>query len=45
MKMNRITRSADGISAGITLNAGNMGVYAPGLRRPLALTNLKEVKE
>jgi hypothetical protein len=45
MKMNRITRSADGASAGITLNAGNMGVYAPGLSCPLALISLKEVKE
>ena len=45
MKMNRIMKSADGASAGITLYAGNMGVYAPGQDRPLALTNLKEVKE
>ena len=44
MKMNRKTQSADGISAGITLNAGNMGVYAKGLERPPALTNLKEVR-
>ena len=45
MKMNRIMHSADGASAGITLNAGNSGVYAPGLESLLALTNLKEVKE
>jgi hypothetical protein len=45
MKMSGIMRSADGASAGITLNAGYMGVYAPGLERLLALTNLKEVKE
>ena len=45
MKMNRIKRSADGASAGITLKARIMGVNALGLGRPLALTNLKEVKE
>jgi len=45
MKMNRKMHNTDGISAGITLNAGNMGVYAPGLENPLALTSLKEVKE
>ena len=38
-------KSADGASAGITLNAGNSGVYAPGLESPLALISLKEVKE
>ena len=37
--------SADGAPAGITLNAGNMGVYAPGLEHPLVITDLKEVKE
>ena len=42
--MNRKMRSADGSSAGITLNARNMGVYAKGLERPLAIINLKEVK-
>ena len=45
MKMNRIMKSADGASAGITLNAGNLGVYARGLGSPLALISLKEVKE
>ena len=38
-------RSAVGASAGITLEARTMGVNARGLDRPLALTNLKEVKE
>jgi hypothetical protein len=44
MKMNRKINNADGASAGITLNAGYIGVYAPGLERSLALTNLKEVR-
>jgi len=42
--MNSKMESADGASAGITLNAGSMGVYAPGLECPLAINNLKEVK-
>ncbi len=45
MKMNRKTLSADGASAGIILKARIMGVNARGLDRPLALTNLKEVKK
>ncbi len=37
--------TAIGASAGITLKARIMGVYARGLDRPLALTNPTEVKE
>jgi hypothetical protein len=45
MKMNKKIDSADGAPAGITLNAGNMGVYAPRLEHPLAITYLTEVKK
>ena len=43
--MNRKMDTAVGASAGITLEARIMGVNARGLDSPLALTNLKEVKE
>jgi hypothetical protein len=42
--MNRKMQTADGASAGFTLNAGNMGVYPKGLDCPLVRTNLKEVR-
>ena len=45
MKMNLRMHTAVGASAGITLEAIIMGVNARGLDRPLALTNLKEVKK
>ena len=45
MKMKRKMHTAVGASAGITLEARIMGMNAQGRDRPLALTNLKEVKE
>ncbi len=44
MTMNRIMGTAGGSSVGFTLKARIMGLNARGLESPLALTNLREVK-
>jgi hypothetical protein len=44
MKMNRKIQTAGGASSGFTLKARIMGLNARGLDGPLALTNLREVK-